>query len=176
MARFKNAKLSYYMGYVQWAQKQFAILRVACSRLIANGAIDMNVFIIDNMGLDTTDQHLKEYAAADFHYFKNEKEQAIEKLENLRNKLSEDHSLQDDIMYLEAKIHADNQDYDTALEKYQQIIDFYPKEIWSDNALLEMGNIYLNKHLQHTKAMEDFEKLFIDFSNSILAVDEIGRA
>src|SRR5690625_3104592 len=159
MARFKNAKLSYYMGDFQWAQKQFDILRVATSRLIANDAIDMNVFIIDNMGLDTTDQHLKEYAAADFHYFKNEKEQAIEKLENLRNKLSEDHSLQDDIMYLEAKIHADNQDYDTALEKYQQIIDFYPDGIWADNALFEMGNIYLNKLLQPQKAMEAFEKL-----------------
>lgn len=171
MARFKNAKLSYYMGDFQWAQKQFDILRVATSRLIANDAIDMNVFIIDNMGLDTTDQHLKEYAAADFHYFKNEKEQALQKLENLRNKLSEDHSLQDDIIYLEAKIHADNQDYDIALEKYQQIVDFYPDGIWADNALFEMGNIYLNKLLQPQKAMEVFEKLFMDFSNSILAVD-----
>lgn len=171
MARFKNAKLSYYMGDFQWAQKQFDILRVATSRLIANDAIDMNVFIIDNMGLDTTDQNLREYAAADFHYFKNENERALQKLDNLRNKLSDDHNLQDDIIFLEAKIHSDNQDYEKALEKYKQIVEFYPDGIWADNALFAMGNLYLNKLLQPEKAMEAFEHLFMEFSNSTLAVD-----
>lgn len=171
MARFKNAKLSYYMGDFQWAQKQFDILRVATSRLIANDAIDMNVFIIDNMGLDTTDQNLREYAAADFHYFKNENERALQKLDSLRNKLSDDHNLQDDIIFLEAKIHSDNQDYEKALEKYKQIVEFYPDGIWADNALFAMGNLYLNKLLQPEKAMEAFEHLFMEFSNSTLAVD-----
>ena len=62
LARFRNAKLSYYMGDFDWAQKQFDILRSATSRLIANDAIDMNIFIIDNLGLDTTEQNLKAYA------------------------------------------------------------------------------------------------------------------
>lgn len=171
MARFKNAKLSYYMGDFQWAQKQFDILRVATSRLISNDAIDMNVFIIDNMGLDTTDQHLREYAAADFHYFKNENQKAFQKLDSLRNRLSDDHNLQDDIIYLEAKIHSDLQEYEKAIEKYQQIVDFYPEGIWADNALYEMGNLYLNKLLEPEKAMDAFEHLFMDFSNSILAVE-----
>ncbi|NNE26713.1 MAG: tetratricopeptide repeat protein, partial [Saprospiraceae bacterium] len=54
VARFKNAKLSYYAGNFEWAQAQFDILKAATSRLIANDAIDLSVFIMDNMGLDTT--------------------------------------------------------------------------------------------------------------------------
>ena len=53
-ARFKNAKLSYYIGDFEWAQEQFDILKSATSRLISNDAIDLSVFIMDNANLDTT--------------------------------------------------------------------------------------------------------------------------
>lgn len=171
MARFKNAKLSYYMGDFEWAQKQFDILRAATSRLIANDAIDMNVFIIDNMGLDTTDQHLKAYATADFLYFKNETGEALSRLDSLRNRLSEDHNLQDDIIYLEAKIYENNHDYQAALERYQQIVDLYPDDIWADNALYAIGQLYLEKLHEPDKALKTFEQLFLEFSNSTFAVD-----
>lgn len=55
VARFKNAKLSYYIGDFPWAKEQFGILKTATSRLISNDAIDLSIFILDNMGLDTTD-------------------------------------------------------------------------------------------------------------------------
>src|SRR5699024_7465646 len=100
-----------------------------------------------------------------------ENQKAFQKLDSLRNRLSDDHNLQDDIIYLEAKIHSEIQEYEKAIEKYQQIVDFYPEGIWADNALYEMGNLYLNKLLEPEKAMDAFEHLFMDFSNSILAVE-----
>ncbi len=52
MARYRNAKLSYYSGDFEWAQEQFKILKGATSKLISNDAIDMSVFIMDNLNLD----------------------------------------------------------------------------------------------------------------------------
>ena len=65
VSRYRNAKLAYYAGEFAWAQEQFDILESATSRLISNDAIDMSVFIVDNMGLDTTDVPLKMFAEAE---------------------------------------------------------------------------------------------------------------
>jgi len=171
LARFRNAKLSYYMGEFEWAQKQFDILRAATSRLIANDAIDMNIFIIDNLGLDTTDQHLKAYAMADFLHFKNENDLALKKLDSLAHLLPVDHSLRDDIMYLEAEILRSEQKYTEAMKRYEAIVSEYPDDIWADNSLFAIAQLYLDKLNQPEKAMATFEKIFMDYDNSTLAVD-----
>lgn len=169
-ARFRNAKLSYYMGDFAWAQKQFDFLKVATSRLIANDAIDMSVFIIDNMGLDTTDQHLKTYARADFLVFQNLNEQALSVLDSLRHSLDLSHTLQDDILYLEAKIYENTFDYAAALEKYEAIFTLYSDDIWADNALYQWAYLQDYKLDGAFKAMEKYETLFLDYSNSTFAV------
>ncbi len=171
LARFRNAKLSYYMGDFEWAQKQFDILRVATSRLIANDAIDMNIFIIDNLGLDTTTQNLKAYAEADFLHFKNQDEKALIKLDSLGQALPDDHELRDDIIYLEAEILRDNRRYEAAKERYEAIVALYPDGIWADNSLYAIAQLYLNKLDNPEKAMATFEKIFIDYDNSTFAVD-----
>ncbi len=171
LARFRNAKLSYYMGEFDWAQKQFDILRAATSRLIANDAIDMNIFIIDNLGLDTTDQHLKAYANADFLHFKNENASALKKLDSLAGILPSDHSLRDDIIYLEAEILRSEQKYPEAMKRYEAIVSEYPDGIWADNSLFAIAQLYLDKLSQPEKAMSTFEKIFMDYDNSTFAVD-----
>lgn len=171
LARFKNAKLSYFMGDFEWAQSQFDILRAATSRLIANDAIDMNIFIIDNLGLDTTAQNLQAYATADFHHFKNEDDQALTKLDSLGQALPAEHNLRDDIIYLEAKILRDNQKYELAMKKYEQIVQEYADGIWADNSMYAIGELYLDKLDEPEKALEVFEKIFMDYDNSTFAVD-----
>lgn len=171
LARFKNAKLSYYMGDFEWAQSQFDILRAATSRLIANDAIDMNIFIIDNLGLDTTVNNLKAYATADFHHFKNEDELALTKLDSLGRVLSPDHNLRDDILYLEARILRDNQRYEEAMAKYEQVVQEYSDGIWADNSLYAMAEIYLDKLDEPQRALEMYEKIFMEYDNSTFAVD-----
>ncbi len=52
-ARFRNAKLSYYNGDFEWAQAQFDILKTSTSKLISNDALDLSIFIMDNLGLDS---------------------------------------------------------------------------------------------------------------------------
>ena len=70
-ARFRNAKLSYYAGDFQWAQAQFDVLKASTSKLIANDALDLSIFIMDNLGLDTTSRALMLYSQADLLVFQN---------------------------------------------------------------------------------------------------------
>ena len=50
---------------------------------IANDAIDMSVFIMDNLGLDTSDHALSVYADAEMLVFQNKHAEALEQLKKL---------------------------------------------------------------------------------------------
>ena len=174
VARFKNAKLSYYSGDFQWAQAQFDVLKAATSKLIANNALDLSVFIMDNLGLDTTDVALGLYAQSDLLTFQNRFDEAFEKLDSLAE-LFPEHSLEDDVIYSKAAIYMKLRKYGTAAALYQEIVDKYPEEIRADNSLFALAE--LNEHqLDNTdKAMEYYEKIFIDYSNSTFSVEARKR-
>ena len=173
-ARFKNAKLSYYVGDFQWAQTQFDVLKASTSKLIANDALDLSVFIMDNMGLDTTTRPLELYAQSELLVFQNKFDEA----ENLWNQIEAefpDHSLADDILYLKAQMYVRKHDYAEAAELYQKILDDHLEEIRSDNALFALAQLYETNLKDVEKAKELYERLFIDFSNSTLAVEARKR-
>lgn len=173
-ARFRNARLSYYAGDFQWAQAQFDILKSSTSKLIANDALDLSVFIMDNLGLDTTETALKLYADADMLVFQNRFEAAFEKMDSLRQAFP-DHTLGDDVLYLKAKIHQKRRSYEQAAALYQEIVDNHGDEIRADNALFQLAELYETHLQQPSKAQELYETLFIDYSNSTLAVEARKR-
>ncbi len=168
-ARFKNAKLSYYVGDFEWAQTQFDILKTSTSKLIANDALDLSVFILDNLGLDSTTHAMQLYADADLLTFQNRNEEAINKLDSIEL-LYPEHSLQDDIYYLQAKLLSSRRDYEQAIENYQKVIDNHSDEIRCDNSIFELAEIYDYSLQDKEKAQSLYEKLFIDYSNSTFAI------
>lgn len=173
-ARYRNARLSYYSGDFQWAQAQFEILKAATSKLIANDAIDMSVFIMDNLGLDTTATALKMYSEADLLVFQNRFEDAFTKLDSLMAQFPA-HSLDDDVLYLKSKIYAKKRDHVKQAEMLQLIIEKYKDGIRADNALYNLASLY-ETHLGNVeKAKELYERLFIEYSGSTLAVDAKKR-
>ena len=174
VSRFKNAMLAYYAGEFGWAQEQFDILESATSRLISNDAIDMSVFIMDNMGLDTTDVPLKMYADAELLTIQNKYSEAFVKLDSI-NLLFPEHILEDDIHYLKADLYYKTKNIDKAKELYTLVFEKYPEEIRADNALYKLAKIYEEDMKDEAKAMELYEKLFIDFSNSTYAIDARKR-
>lgn len=123
----RNARLSYYNGDFEWAQAQFDILKTSTSKLISNDALDMSIFIMDNLGLDSNTHALSEYAQAELLIFQNKLDEAIEKLNILGNIYSE-HGLKDDILYLEARLYEKKRDYLKAETLYQEIIEKFPDE------------------------------------------------
>lgn len=173
-ARFRNAKLSYYNGDFQWAQSQFEVLKSSTSRLIANDALDLSIFIMDNLALDTSSAALGLYSEADLLVFQNKFSGAFLKLDTLLN-IFPDHSLQDDVLYLKAQIYKKQRKFSKASEVLQQIIEEYPEEIRADNSMFELAEIY-EKHLKEVeKAKSLYEKLFVDYSNSTFAVEARKR-
>ena len=173
-ARFRNAKLSYYNGDFEWAQTQFDILKTSTSKLISNDALDLSIFIMDNLGLDSNTHALSEYAKAELLIFQNKLDESIEKLQILGNLYSE-HGLKDDILYLEAKLYEKKRDYLKAEELYQLIVDTFPDEIRADNALYNMAQLYEHQLANPEKAKACYEKLFMEYTDSTFAIDARKR-
>jgi len=174
VARFKNAKLFYYAGNFEWAQEQFSILKAATSRLISNDAIDMSIFIMDNMGLDTTDVPLKMFSEAELLTVQNKYDASFAKLDSIME-IYPEHGLEDDIKYQKANLHLKLRDYNKALELYTDVYENYVEEIRADNSLFAAAEIYEFYLEDLEKAKELYEKLFIDFSNSTYAVEARKR-
>lgn len=173
-ARFKNARLSYFNGDFQWAQAQFDVLKASTSKLIANDALDLSVFIMDNLNLDTTSDAISLYAAAELLVLQNRFEEAFLKLDTLASGFPE-HSLQDDIFFLKARIWDKQRDYMKAIPLYTEVAEKYKDDIRADNSLYALAQIYELKMKDLEKAKEIYEKIFLDYSGSVFAVDARKR-
>jgi len=166
--------LSYYNGDFEWAQEQFGILKYATSRLISNDAIDMAVFIMDNLGLDTTPVPMQMFAEADLLMFQNRFEDAFVKWDSIET-IFPDHGLGDDILYKKANIFVKQKKYDQAIAAYDTIIMKFPEEIRADNSLFELAELYEGPLQKPEKAKSLYERLFLEFSGSTYAVEARNR-
>ena len=79
-AKFKNAKLSFYIGEFDWAKAQLDVLKAATSKLIANDALRFSVLISDNIDMDSSTVALEIYARADLLLYRNQQEVALQPL------------------------------------------------------------------------------------------------
>lgn len=173
-ARFRNAKLSYYNGDFDWAQAQFDVLKASTSKLISNDAIDLSVFILDNVGIDSITEPLAMYAQAELLIFQNKTKEAFAKLDSISSQYPE-HGLIDDIAYLKARIYVKKKDFAKAIEMYSFVVEKFPEDIRADNSLFEMADLYEYALNDKEKAKELYEKLFMNYSNSVLATDARKR-
>jgi len=173
-ARFRNAKLSYYNGDFEWAQTQFDILKTSTSKLISNDALDLSIFIMDNLGLDSNTHALSEYSKAELLIFQNKLDESIDKLTILGNLYAE-HGLNDDILYLKARLFEKKREYKTAEGIYQEIIEKYPEEIRADNALYNQAQLYEHQLHDPEKAKACYEKLFLEYTDSTFAIEARKR-
>jgi predicted Zn-dependent protease len=173
-ARFKNARLSYFNGDFEWAQAQFDVLKASTTKLIANDALDLSVFITDNLVEDSTGEGLKIYADAELLMTQNKYEEAVNKLNELKKNYPT-HALQDDLLYLEAIIKAKRFEWQPAVELYTEVAEKYKEDIRADNALYASAEIYELHLKQPDKAKELYERIFNEFSGSVFAVEARKR-
>jgi TolA-binding protein len=173
-ARFRNAKLAYYNGDFEWAQAQFDILKTSTSKLISNDALDLSIFIMDNMGLDSNTHALAEFSKAELLIFQNKLDLAIEKLTILGN-LYPEHNLDDDILYLKGKLYERKRDYTSAESMYKEIVEKFPEEIRADNALYNLAQLYEHQLNDVEKAKSCYEKIFMEYTDSTFAIDARKR-
>jgi TolA-binding protein len=165
-AKLKNAKLSYYKGDFKLAQSHLDVLKLATSREIANDAMDLSLLIQDNIGLDSTEEALREYAKVDLLLFQNKKEQAVKSLEEMKVKFA-NHTIIDEILFLEGKLYAETGNFERAITNFETIYKNYPDEIYADDALFLVGKIYDENLNQSEKALEIYTTHLKSYPGSI---------
>ena len=173
-ARFRNARLSYFDGDFEWAQAQFDILKASTSKLIANDALDLSIFIMDNLALDTTTTPLQLYSEAELLVFQNRFDEAFLKLDTVQ-RLFPFHSLGDDIFYLKGRIYTKMQQYEKAVPMYQAIIDGDVKAIRHDNSLFLLAELYEKYLDKPDEAAKLYERILLEHSGSTFSVEARKR-
>ena len=138
--------------------------------MISNDAIDQSVFIMDNMGLDSTDVAMKLYAATELLIYRNMLKEATQKLDTLLKNFP-GHALDDDILYAQAHIFEKQKNYSKAIACYEKVVNDYKEEIRADNALYEMAQLYDYILDDKEKAKELYERLFNEYSGSVFSYD-----
>jgi len=173
-ARFKNAKLAYYQADFIWAKAQLDVLKSSTSQLIANDALNLSLLISDNLQNETDTAALRKYANADLMIFKNQSDRALKILDSI-NVLYPGNSLADDIFMAKSKIFIKNNELNQAIEQLMGIIENYPTELWGDDAVFILADIYETKLNQPAKALELFQKIITDFPGSLYVIEARKR-
>ena len=168
--KFKKAKLGYYMGNFSWAKAQLDALRASTSKLIANDAMELSLFISDNLETDSTATPLKIFARADLHLFRNNFPEAIAALDSVST-IYPDNSLIDDVDFRKAGILQKQGKYEEASILLNTIVKDHSWEMLADDALFQLATIYKNKLNRKPEAMELFKKILTDYPGSVYVVD-----
>lgn len=168
-ARFKKAQLAYYTGQFKWAQAQLDVLKASTSKLIANDAMELSMFISENYNLDTTETTMQIFARADFYIFSKQYDLAFASLDSIIE-LYPSHTLIDNVYYKKAQIYEATNNFVQALEFYKEVAETYYYDILADNALYRYAVI--QEKLGNTEeAKSSYFKLISDYPGSIFTVD-----
>lgn len=169
-AKYRNAKLSFYIGEFEWSKAQLDILSAATSKTIANDALQLSLTISDNLDDDSTTTGLNYYAKADLLLYRNKPELALKTLDSIET-LGLFHPLFDEVLFKKAQIMISMKNYIQADTLLGKLIRFYPSDILGDDALFlraQLNEIQLNNI---EKAMKYYEKIIIDYPSSIYAAE-----
>lgn len=173
-AKFRNSKLSYYQGDFTWAKAQLDILKGSTSQLIANDAMNLSLVISDNLETANDTLALKKFAMADLYSFKNKPEKALLLLDSIQKKFPSS-SLIDDIMMSRAKLFLNLNRYQESLNELKNIVHDHFYDIWADDAVFLMGDIYETKLNDPAKASVFYQQLITDFPGSVFVTEARKR-
>lgn len=188
-AKFKNAKLSFYIGEFNWAKSQLDVLAAATTKLIANDAIYSSMLISDNLEEEESDDSdttmalfsnsegnlaLKMYAKAEFLIFQNKDDEALKALDSVMI-LSPFGTLVDDALYQKALILIKQKNYFEAEKLLKQVIENYGEELLADDAVFQLAELYEYYLKDIPRAMEYYQKILKDYSDSLYVVQARNR-
>ena len=173
-AKFRNAKLSFYAGDFAWAKSQADVLKGATTKLISNDALDLSLIISDAIAVDTNEAPLKLFACADLMIRQHKYEEAIVKMDSI-NLLYSSNTLGDDIYFKKAQIYMIQKKYKDVESMYKNILEYYPNELYADDAQFKLGELYEYYLSDKEKAKQIYQELLLNFSGSTYAVDASMR-
>lgn len=172
-AKFRNARLSYYLGEFEWAAAQLNVLKQATSQLISNDALDLALLISDNIGDDSITEPLQIYSRAELHAFQHKNDLALQTLDSILV-LYPGRKITANVWFKQAGIYFTKGDFEKAIALYSDIVKNYADGVLADDALFRIGSIYENNLKDTEKAKSTYEQ-FIDKYPSSVFIAEARR-
>lgn len=173
-AKFRNAKIAFYIGDFEWSQVQLNVLKGSTSRLISNDAMYLSILITENLALDSNPVPLQLFANADLMLFQNRYEKASLYLDSIDRDYPT-HSLEDDVLFMRYRIAFKQQKWQEAANFLEAIINKYPTDILGDDATFYLAELYDYKLNDKAKAMQFYQDLFVKYPGSLFVVDARKR-
>ena len=173
-AKFKNAKLSFYIGEFKWAKAQADVLKAATSKLISNDAIALSLLVGENFDPDSGTVALTLYAHADLLDYKNRPDEALATLDSILI-LFDEHPIMDEMLFRKAVICLRKGQVTEADSLLGAVATIFSDGILADSALMKRAEIrerYLN---DREGAMKYYAELFEKYPGSVYAIDARKR-
>ena len=175
-AKFRNARLAYFKGDFDWALTRLKVIKANTFELISNDAIELASFISDNYNQNYQEDKaaMTAFSKMDLLFFQNHLEQANQMADSLLF-LYVGHPLEDNIYYMKAKIGRKFQDFDEVVKYLTLIYEKFPKSILADNAVFQLAEIYEYQLSNKEKAKQLYEKILLEYTDSIYTIDARKR-
>jgi outer membrane protein assembly factor BamD (BamD/ComL family) len=173
-ARYRSAKLNFYVGDFGYAKSQADILKASTSTLIANDALNLSLLISDNLLSKNDSLALTMYADADMLQFMNKYNEALVKLDSIDISFP-NNSLTDDILMAKAKIYIKENELIKGTTALKNLITNHNTSIWIDDALFMLADILENKLNNPEEAKKLYQQLVNDYPGSMFNAEARKR-
>jgi len=174
MAKYKNARLSYYIGEYGWAKAQLDVLKAATSKLIANDAMELSLLISDNIDMDSSYTALSYYSKADLLVYRNKLDEAMVTLDSIQM-VALWHPLHDETLFKKGEIMLKKGEFEMADSLFAKVVEMYPEDILADNALMIRADLNERHFGDIDTAMQLYERLMFDYPGSLFVIDARKR-
>lgn len=173
-AKYRSARLFFYVGDFKYAKSQADVLKASTSQLIANDALNLSLLISDNLQSKNDSLALQMYADAEMLQFMNQTNQALTKLDSIDIAFP-NNSLTDDILMSKAKIYIKTSDLDKAVNMLKELIATHSESIWIDDALFTLADLYEKRLNNPEEAKKLYQQLMNDYPGSMFNAEARKR-
>jgi len=164
--KLKKARLGYYMGNFSWAKAQLDVLKASTSKLTANDAMELSLFISNNTTQDSINKALQYFARADLLFFRNKNKEALAALDSI-DLLFPYHSIVDDVLFRKAKIYLAGNEPEQAVPLLERIMKEYSHDLLGDDALFMLAETYNYRLNDRVKAAAAYRRILFEYPGSI---------
>ncbi|MFD0939868.1 tetratricopeptide repeat protein [Pedobacter boryungensis] len=173
-ARYRSARVNFYVGDFDYAKSQADVLKASTTQLIANDALNLSLLLSDNLQSKNDSLALKMYADAEMLQFMNLSDQALSKLDSIDISYP-NNSLMDDILMAKAKIYVKTNEINKAVITLKELITTQTSSIWIDDALFTLADILEKKLNNPEEAKKLYQQLMNDYPGSMFNAEARKR-
>lgn len=161
LAKFRLAQMAYYKGEFEMATGLLSAIKDNTSNDISNDAIQLNLRIIDNTGLDSVTTALAMFAQAQLLIYQRDYTQGMALMDSMLYKYP-NHSLTDEVYWEKANIYLKENDIIKTIEFLDKILSNFKEDIYGDDALYTKARLFD----YNMKDKEGALKYYLDFLTS----------